>query len=414
MSQEDPKLPGKERNLLAGFLKFLFFIFALFAVMVTILFNMGGSSETLHASLEKLISDSLGGRPTRVMKLNRVSFFPTVGADFEQLEIKETMASQELTVSAEKVRLFVSFWGFITRRMGIRSVYFENIKIRKGLLGRNAFTIEKLFIDHDKGTQNAMMRASGMLEQEPWALAMNLDVGGSVGGYTYHVGKNRDVTLEIGDLRLKARLSEQISDYLKVENVSIGMPDEILKGELSVSLLEGQMVKLGGRLTAGKTASILSPDLMVEYGKSPVRIVGKIDSLQIDPEYMESPEGPIALLNGLHEMLAYDLAVPQDQPDEEQKAGKGKDKGGDEKPEKPGKDSKPAEMEKAFACRYDFDLNFAINKEIDKNGKEAEGFAFNVVNKSGELTVTPVKGAVKPYRGPCRDLPMLKVERKAE
>jgi hypothetical protein len=397
MTETDPKLPVKERRLLAGLLKFTFFVIAFFAVMVTILFNMGGSSETLHQSLEKLISDSLGGRPTRVMKLNRVTFFPSVGADFEKLEIKETMASNELTVSAEKVRLFVSFWGFMSRRMGIKAAYLENVNIRKGVLGRNAFSIEKLFIDHDKGTQKALLRANGKLEEDPWTISMDLEVSGSVGGYTYHIAKNRNINLEIGNLRLKATLSEQISDYIKIEKLSLGMPEETLNGELSVSLLEGQLVKLGGRLTSGKTASIISPDLLITYGGKNINLEGKISSLQMDTSYMTGSEGPLALFNGLHEMLAYDLYIPEKKAETEKKKQD---------------ESKTRETERAFACRYDFNLKFVIDKTIGKDGKPSEGMEFDAVNKDGELTVTPVKGKVEPFKGACRDLELLAAARK--
>lgn len=404
MTEIDPKLPAKERRFLMGFLKMIFFIAAFFAVMVTILFNMGGNSEMLQQSLEKLISDSLAGRPTRVMKLNRVSFFPTVGADFEKLEIKETMASQDLTVSAEKVRLFVTFWGFVSGRMGIKSIYLENVDIRKGVLGRNAFKIEKMFIDHDKGTQKAIVRANGMLEEDPWTMSMDLEVSGAVGGYTYHIGRNRTIALEVGDLRIKATLSEQISDYIKIENLSLGLPEEALKGELSVSLLEGQQVKLGGRLTSGETASIFSPDLLVAYGGDIVNVTGKITSLQLDPAHVIGTKGPIALVNSLHEMLAFDIAVPQKKAADDQKDADNKDT-----KEKKDSETKTEEKERAFICRYDFNVKFIVDKQISKEGKEiAEAMEFDAVNKAGELIVTPVKGKIEPYKGPCRDVAILR------
>lgn len=406
MTQTDPKLPAKERRFLTGFLKFVFFVIAFFAVMVTILFNMGGSSDMLKQSLEKLISDGLAGRPTRVIKLNRVSFFPSVGADFEKLEVKETMASDDLTVSAEKARLFVTFWSLIVRRLGVKSLYLEDVHIRKGLLGRNALKIEKLFIDHDKGTQKAVLRGNGMLEEYPWTASMDLEVSGSVGGYTYHIARNRNLKLELGDLRLNALLNEQVNDYMKVGNFSVGMPEDILKGDLSASLLEGQILKLSGRLTSGETGSILNPDVLVDFSGETINVTGKVTSPQLDSQHMAGPQGPIALLNGVHELLAQDLSIPVKKTDEQVAEDK-KQPVPPAAADKKEDDKKPQEKENAFACRYDFTLKFAIEKQIGKDGKPSEGMEFDAVNKDGELTVTPTKGEIKPYKGPCRDLALL-------
>lgn len=413
MVESNAKLPKKERNLLGVFLKLVFFVCALFAVMVTVLFNMGGSSETLHASLEKLISDSLNGRPTRVLKLNRVTFFPSVGADFEKLQVKETMASEELTVSAEKVRFFVTFWGFITRTMGIKALYLEDIKIKKGILGRNALTIEKMFIDHDKGTQKAVARANGLLENEPWTFAMDMDVSGSVGGYTYHIGRNRSLSLDVGDFRIKGSLNEHIGDYLKVDDFSVGMPEDILKGELSISLLEGQIVKIGGRLADSSTASVFAPDLLINYaGKTP-SIEGKIESLQLDPGFSLGQGGPIALFNALHEKFSFDPFVQELGKDKEPPAD---EKNKDEKTAKAAEDKKdkPKKTETAFACRYDFNIKFTVAKTLDSNGKEeGEGAEFDAVNKDGMLKIIPHKGSVESFEGPCREYASLSVKKKS-
>ena len=413
MSESDPKVPKKEGNFLSGFLKFLFFVLAFFGVMITILFNMGGASETLHQSLEKLISDSLNGRPARVIKLNKITFFPSVGADFEKLEVKETMASQDLTVSAEKVRIFLSFWGFITRQMGIKSLYIENLKVKKGILGRNAFSIEKLFIDHDKGTQQAVMRANGSLEEFPWTLAMDLEVSGAIGSFAYHIGDDRDTSFELGDLRVKATINKQNSDYLMINNFSVGLPEDILKGQLSVSLLEGHLVKVGGRLTSGDPASILNLDLLIDYGGNNLNITGEVKSVQLDTAQITGSQGPVALFNRLHQMLAYDLNVPQKKESKKDAKSDGKKDDKSTNPE-PGsekeKQQKPAERESAFACRYDFNLRFSVQKTVDKSGEEGPGLEFQAENKNGNLTVSPLKGEVESYEGPCRAMDVLKVQ----
>lgn len=398
----DPKLPGKERGFLTGFLKFLFFAIAFIAVMLTVLFNMGGSTETLHKSMEQFISDSTGGRPTKIEKVNRISFFPMVGADFEKLEVRETPSSKERVIYADKIRIFVTFWGFVTRSMTLKSLFVENMFIKEGILGRKSFAVEKMFIDHDKGTRNALVKANGMLGGRPWTLKLGMEVGGSVGGYTYQFGDNRPLEVEIEDIYFKADLEKQVNDYISIKNLTIGMPDPMVTGDLSLSLLEGLQVKVAGRLMSGEQNDIYKPDVIINYSKKPIKITGKISSVELRTKDFDKDTTLVSLINEGLEIFQENLkGDAEDQTPPPAETEKNEDK-----------KNKPQEQEEqkksASLCLYDFEVTYTIDKLHGKDGKILENVEFLAVNKDGKLEITPKRGETQPYAGPCENLTILK------
>jgi len=402
MTESDPKLPGKERGFLTFFLKFLFFVIALVAVMLTVLFNMGGSTETLHKSMEKFISDSTGGRPTKIEKVNRISFFPIVGADFDKLEVKETPASKERVIYADKIRLFVTFWGFISRSMTLKSLLVENLFIKEGVLGRKSFAVEKMFIDHDKGTRDAFIKANGMLGGRPWSLKLGMEVAGSIGGYTYQFGDNRPLALEIEDVSFEADLEKQVNDYISIKNIIMGSPEPMVSGDLSLSLLEGLQVKVAGRLVSGEKNDIYKPDLIINYSKKPIKISGKVSSVEWHASDFEKDKTLVSLINKGLEIFQENLK------DEEKAEAKPyseteKNQGNKEKfPESAEKNSTTS------LCMYDFEVLYTIDKLYDKDDKVTENIEFMAVNKDGTLEIAPKKGEIQPYAGACENLPILR------
>ncbi|MCB1681545.1 MAG: hypothetical protein H6858_02340 [Rhodospirillales bacterium] len=386
MSEGDPKLPGKKSGFVTGFLKFLFFFIAMVAVLLTVLFNMGGTSDTLKSSLEKYISDTMGGRPTFIAKLNRISFFPVIGADFDELTVKETPQSEEMSLSISKFKAFVTFWGVVTKKTQIKSLYIEGLSLRGGVVGKRDFTIKRLFIDHDKGTRQAAISAEGTLADFPWNFRLGLDVSGSIGGFSYSLGKNRPIKFDLDQVHLDANINEQINDFIKVDSLSVGMPENVVNGTLSLSLLEGKQIKINGRLEGGEPKTVIKPDLILDYSSQPAKVTGTITSPVISPQGLKGDNSPTALFNLIHQKLI----VQTDETDKSKES-----ESGDQ--EQQG----PARAQTSYMCAYDFDIRFSAENVATPDQMEGGALEFQAKNAGQHLTVTPLKGDVTAYDGPC-------------
>lgn len=383
----DPKLPGKERSYLSAFLKFLFFIIALIAVLLTILFNMGGNSEVLKSSLEKFISETFGGRPTTISKLNRISFFPVVGVDFEDLQVKETKATEDMSLSVKKVKAFVTFWGMMVKKTEISAFYIEDLKLKGSAFGRRDFNVEKLFIDHDKGTTKAELKANGSLNDLPWDFTLGLEVTGSVGGYRYGFGKNRELLFTLDKMKLAANVNEQINDYIKIDPFSVSDEETTVSGSLSLSLLEGQQVKVSGRLVTGDQKTVMKPDFIWDYSIRPSKVSGDIVFPVFEEESLKGKKGTMALMDKIYKLV---IAGPEASKTE------GKDK----------KASPNESVNKAmYLCSYDFDLKVTNATAAEDQKEKQTPFEFKAQNIKSHLKIVPVKGSVDAYDGPCGSHP---------
>lgn len=402
MSEETQSLPlaKKEKSFFSGLLKFLFFAIAMIAVMLTVMANMGGSSDTLRESLEKFISSSLEGRYTTIKRLNRVSFFPVLGVDIEGLEVKETSKSKDVDLSAKKVRIFITFWGLITKRTRFTSFLVEDLKAKKGVLGRKSFSIDKIYIDHDKGTKEAYINGYGSMDSSyKWAVKMKVQVLGSIGSYKYAVGKQRPFDIEVGDIKFSGVLSDRIKDYVRIGDIYIGAPDPALKGFISLSLLEGNLMKLIGSFTAIGNNDDYKPDLIIEFSKSTPQISGKFESDVLHVNYLnDGKNSPIAVIERVFEVFENDG----------QDKGEGKDKSSDG-----GKSENDN-----IACRYGLNVDVAIKKLItkDKTGRDIErnNVEFLLTQKDGIVELTPKKGDIEAISMACESVKLTTVRHSRE
>lgn len=382
----DPKLPGNERGYLTGFLKFLFFIIALVAVMLTVLFNMGGSSDVLKSSLEKFISDTFGGRPTFIGRLHRISFFPVVGVDFEELQVRETQSTQELSLSAKKFKAFVTFWGMIVKKTEITALYMEDLRLRGGFVGKRDLTIEKIFIDHNKGTKKAEINSKGSLDSLQWSLSLGMEVSGSVGGYRYSFGKDRPIVFTMDKIHLSATITEQIDDYISLESLSMGDDEANMSGNLSVSLLEGQQVKINGRLVTQDQKNIMKPDVIIDYSVKPIKVSGEIAFSQIDTDSLKGKNGPFALIDKVHELVIFQPEVSESGSTDQKTENK-------------------VTNEQVYVCNYSFDLKITTEAQNKESTNEQDPITYQAQNKDHQLKIIPAKGNIQPYEGPCESHP---------
>ncbi len=383
----------KDSNWISALLKLSFFVITFFAVILTVMANMGGNSETLRESLESFIASSVGGRPASIDNLVNVSFFPVLGVDMEDLEVKATPESRENVIVADKIRAYMTFWGVIMKQTTLSALLIENMRVQRGILGYKRFSIEKMFIDHDKGTKQATIIGYGEMEKYDWRLKLDVDVYGSVGSFRYHIGKKRPMEIEMDDLRFKTILSEKISDYVKLDQMSIGMPETIVKGELSLSLLEGGILKVRGRLISGEEISIYKPNLLIDFSQNPTKISGTVESEKLYASNWQDEKSPAALFNYMHEMFDIEniaddgLATPAQ------------------------KENDTGFSDKTYACEYDLDVTVNIKSYVDQEGEEHEDVAFKMKQDKKTLSFEAENIGLESFEKPCEDIAILNLRK---
>ena len=80
--------PKKKRNWFYLLLKITFGFSAVLLIVLTVMANVGGNSETLRQSIEQFITENTSYNAS-VGQLNAMKFFPDIILDFEKTELKE-------------------------------------------------------------------------------------------------------------------------------------------------------------------------------------------------------------------------------------------------------------------------------------------------------------------------------------
>ncbi len=302
-----PSLDKKEVNWLSRILKLVFILLAFFLVGITVLFNMGGNSDSLKSSVQNFTSELFHGRPTEVDKLVYMSFFPRLGFDAEGIKVLSSIDEGYNIVEIGKIQVFMGFWDVAFRNPRVKQFYIGEFKAIKGAVGAKEFYIEKIFIDHDVENNAARLSGNGEIGDNPWAFNIDIEVSGSKGEYKYILKNIADFTFNVADISTKGTFIAHEDGYFKFENFEIISEDIEFNGDLTLSALGKKMLKLKGAITSKGSDNPLSPDLIFNYTKSPVKIDGVISSNSSKQDIADA-KNILLILEKLRDIVGYEAA----------------------------------------------------------------------------------------------------------
>lgn len=275
----------KDTGWVSGILKLVFFVSVFFAVIFTVMANMGGASDTLKESIEGFVSQTFNGKPAKIERLNNMSFFPKIGFDIEGLKVHEKEGAISPILSIEKAKVYISFWDVILKHPQFSALSVENLKAEKGVFGPERFFIEKMYIDHNREENVAIIHTNGMAAGRQWSFDLGTEIHGKPGAYSYRMTNEKPFTLQLEDLIITGLMTDKVKDYLRFENLSVTTNDaELLSGTLSISMMDLNLLKMRGDVTFGKNKSSLQPEIVFDYGQEPIKLSGTLKSREISAE----------------------------------------------------------------------------------------------------------------------------------
>ncbi len=304
MSEAPAILEKKEKNWITRILKLTFILSALLLIGITVLYNMGGSNDSLKDSVQRFISGIFQGRPATVDRLVNMSFFPRLGFDAEGINVLSSADDDYKIVEIGKVQVFMGFWNVALRNPLVKQFYIEDFKAIKGALGPKEFYIEKIFINHDIENNSAQLNGNGKIGNDPWAFKIDIEIHGDKGNYSYMFGEISPFIFDIADINIIGKFIRHEDGYFKFEDFNITSEDIELRGDLTLSALGRKILKLRGELFSKDGNKPLSPDLIFDYSRSPVKIDGTISS-----GISKEKDSILAILLKLREIAGYQIAM---------------------------------------------------------------------------------------------------------
>lgn len=371
--ENDEKSNSAKGKWLGRLAKLIFFVTAIFLILVTILANMGGNSESLRGQVEGFASELFYGQPAKLKTLRRLSFFPTSGIDLEGLEIYATESSLVPIFSVDKLKYFMSFWSIATQTPYFKDLNVENVKAVKGLFGPQEIIIEKIYVDHDNINNRAHLRGNGKLGIHKWAFSNELGVQPSGKTYKYRLLEKSPFTLTLADVDVKGHFENDRGAAYILKDLSITSNSGEMHGDIVLSAPSENLMSIRAALILGKQAlptqseeapKSVQPDLTtnitVNFANNPIKYAGSIEVASVDSDNVLGEKSPLAIVKRVRDVLGYS-AFEQN----------GKQIG-------------------SFLGPYDMDLKIVLkDSNMLKNHPNAD-FAFDVVQEQKNIRIGPV------------------------
>ncbi|MBI1300842.1 MAG: hypothetical protein GC137_04195 [Alphaproteobacteria bacterium] len=310
----DPPAP-QEKRLLMLILKVTFWISAFILVGITILANMGGNSDELKQTAQGFVSQIFSGRPAKIGTLNHMGFFPNVGFNADDIRVFTDNQNDFAIVHAKKVNVFMKFWDVVFQNPQFSHFYVEELHAIRGALGVEEVFIDKIFIDHDIESQNAVLRGSGTVGDYNWDFSFGLLISGAASSYKYGIPETVPVEINLAELSFTTTLINHKNGFYKLENFLLSSPEHNIGGNITLSSLGQKLVKAKGEILLSNKRTDVEHDLIFDYGREIPKVSGDLRFRALDMQDIESDTSAVKIFHRIREVTGFsdDLKKAEDQ-----------------------------------------------------------------------------------------------------
>ena len=235
------------RRWISVFLKIVFCVIAVFLVIITVMANIGGSSDTLKKSIEEFVAENTVF-DAKVGRLNNMSFFPDIAFDFDDT-VFYRHGELAPVMHVEKVRVAFSFWDVMASTGKIKVFDIQEFQVLPGILTEKSLEVDRISIEGDD--QSPRMEVHGKLGEQDFSISSGMRVSGSGRGKKYSFDRERDIEAKLGAIMLNCKMAGDSQGKVSFDNIEIKDRD--------VKLVTGNIV-----LTRGEERVIAHGDLKME------------------------------------------------------------------------------------------------------------------------------------------------------
>ncbi len=302
-----------KKKLFSRLMSIAFITFCVVTVFFVVLSNMGGSGDALKASVEDFTGKFFGGRPAHVGKLNRMSFFPLVGVDAENIVISSDEEKMLRLAELKKLQIFMSFWNVAGSTPKFTKLYVEGFSAVKGFLSPQAVTIDKVFVDHDAEAKSAILRGNGTIGNQSWFVTAEVDIFGHTGDYSYMLKQPYPLTAQIGDMKFDGLIVNHEAEYFKIEDFTLTEGNKSLSGDVVFTATGKQLLKVRSDLVSS-TGEKIEHDIIVDFTKNPPQIIGEDPSKPLVFEDVLRDDAALYFVNRVQKIWWGDAAKMETKP----------------------------------------------------------------------------------------------------
>ncbi len=254
-------------------LKTAIFFGIFIVIMLTVLVNMGGSNETLKGALEDYFA-SATRMDANIKTLNKMTFFPNIGADMEGIELADPN-NETRTITVESAKVALGFWDIILGNRTIRDLNIKNAVFSANTLAEQPVTIDELAINED-AEGRSFLQLNGQIGEEALSAEVDLSNEGDVKNPQFELSDESAITASLGKLKFTGTIRPRTIGGFHVRDFTLSSPQETVKGNMSFVRGKGR-VDVEGDFEFPQHGSIVDADLAITRGPV-LDITGTLDA----------------------------------------------------------------------------------------------------------------------------------------
>jgi len=287
--------------------KIAFFFIAFFGVVITVLFNMGGDSDTLKGAIEDYISATTG-YAAKIQQFNKMTFFPSITVDMEGIilkkpniaamqawadeEAEKPQAEQGQTPppisfyqpdgTIEELIVSVGFWdvGF-GRGRKIRNIQVRNARFTAGTLHYKPVFVETLGINETPEGE-PYLDVQGNLGDDEFTASFELESIGSRSRRKYQLGDESAFTFNIDTITMDGIMRPRTMGGMHIRDLKIrNNGQEVLNATFSFIRDQDGVMDIEGEFMVPEYGSNGEFDLEIQSRKN-MQASGEIEAKLIN------------------------------------------------------------------------------------------------------------------------------------
>ena len=289
------KTDTRDTNWLMTAMKVLFCIAAFVIVTMMILMNMGGNSDVFRDSIQDYISESTGYHAT-IKKFNGMTFFPVIGLDFEDLELRTAPQETAIAAGAGKIHLAFDFWDVVTGNGQVRYFNMEDAHAVPGVFTTEDIRLERAHIAEANEGPSAF-KGQGTIGDRPFSFEMVMDTLGKGRNKNFRFGKDRkNFSMNVGDAHAQGAI-ETVDGGVRLQDLALSVGGrQALKADINITKTNGPDVNVTGTLVFMPRMTTLNPEISFRRKDGFFVLKGKISG---DAVYAQDLDGKSAFVEFL-------------------------------------------------------------------------------------------------------------------
>ena len=267
--------------------------------------NMGGNSDTLKGAIEEYIAGATGYE-VKVGTLNKMTFFPSISVDIENVQMLERDKDNGPVVTMGRLYGSIGFRSVAFSAGELKALDIDELHAQPGALNAQAVFIDNVGIVGAEDSEKALLQGRGKLGNH----AISFEVEMEIAGKAYKFGPNRPFKLSVGDMNVQGVLADRRGRAL-LQDFLVGIPDDVMRGNLDFTKEGKDKLRIGGDVGFGISGKI-QPDLVIRRVEGKRRITGAVQASIPSLEDVNGEKGAVAAYQKFRDIFSYNPSEKED------------------------------------------------------------------------------------------------------